>query len=263
MSSALTAWAPPAAVAGMRRMLPERLQRFEAASSWADAESRAMGYEAVARAGLIATPQRKEASLALLDGRELQLLACLGIVLAQRPSDRPFSVVDVGGAHGYYRSVAAAAFPEVSLRWLVVETPTLVASAASRADDGLAWTTDLDAALSLRPDFVLASAVVNYLPQPLVTVRELARHSAWTLITRLPLWPVPTHQAAIQRLGRRAGAGSYPTWFFSEDQFVREVQELGSVAARFAVPEDAAYFAGRYLTYCGLLLQWRDADDST
>lgn len=256
MGSAAARWLPPAAVELAHRAAPSGLQRFEPASSWAQAAARTAGYEAVAQQSLVHAPDPEPARLDQLGQRELQLVAALGIALAQTlPGDR-LSVVDIGGASGYYRSVAAAAFPGRELRWTVVENPTLAARGAQRpAVPGLSWTTDLSAALADRPDFVLASAVVNYLPEPVEVLRSLAGRAPWLLLTRLPLWPFPQHQAAVQRLGRRRAAGSYPTWFFSETRLLQQLEPDWRLVLRYEVPQDSAFFAGTRRTYAGLLLQ--------
>lgn len=258
MGSAAARLVPPAALDLARRAAPARLQRFEPASSWAQAQARTAGYEAVAQRSLVHAPAPAPAQLDRLGQRELQLVAALGIVLAKTPPEAPLSVVDVGGASGYYRSVAAVAFPERELRWTIVENSTLAARGA-RAPTvvGLSWTTDLACALANRPDFVLASAVVNYLPEPIGVLRSIAGHAPWLLLTRLPLWPIPQHQPAVQRLGRRRGAGSYPTWFFSERRLLQQLEQDWRLVLRYEVPQDAAYFQGTWSTYAGLLLQER------
>jgi putative methyltransferase (TIGR04325 family) len=258
MGSTVAHWLPPAVVEVAHRAAPARLRRFEPSASWAEATARTGGYESVAQQSLVHLPDPDPAQLERLGQRELQLVAALGIVLAQSPPGASLSVVDLGGASGYYRSVAAAAFPERELEWTVVENPTLAARGAQASSTaGLSWTTDLSAALAKSPDFVLASAVINYLPDPIEVLQSIAARTLWLLVTRLPLWPIPQHRAAVQRLGRRREAGSYPTWFFSERQLLRQLERDWRLVLRYEVPQDAAFFDGTWSTYAGLLLQAR------
>jgi len=240
-------------------VVPDRFQRFQIVESWDDAERRCIGYEQSTLRdrgfGMTSRSQNSDRPTS----RDLQFIAAAGICLKSAGPSGQVRVLDFGGASGHYFDVAAAAYPDVSWQWTVVETPIMASLAAnSMAGRSISWTSDLDAALHKRWDFVLASASLNYVPEPLKALTALGRTAPYALLTRLPLWPVAHHLPAIQRLSRRQRAGAYPTWVFSEEQFLDEVEAVGDVVLRFDVPEDTARIAGHRGAYAGLLIRTKD-----
>jgi putative methyltransferase (TIGR04325 family) len=240
-------------------VLPDRFQRFEVVPSWDEAERRCIGYEP--------STLRDHSARKLPDGektlrptsRDLQFIAAVGICLAGSRPGAPFRVLDFGGAFGHYFDVAGSAFPGVSWEWTVVETPTMVALAAeTRADRSISWTSDLGSTPGEGRDLVFASASLNYVPDPVGVLATLARCAPYVLLTRLPLWPVEHHLPAVQRHSRMVRRGAYPTWVFSEADFLAEIDAIGDVLLRFDVPEDTARMAGHRATYAGLLIRRRE-----
>lgn len=252
-------WIPPAVVDALGSVLPGRFQRFEVAESWDDAERRCIGYEQSTLKDCGSKQASSGDKTHRSTSRDLQFIAAAGICLeASRPRSH-VRVLDFGGAFGHYFDVATSAFPNVSWEWTVVETPTMV-TLATRTDSGksISWTSGLDSAVGERWDFVLASASLNYVPDPIGVLTKLCGMAPCVLLTRLPLWPVDRHLPAVQRLSRRDRAGAYPTWVFSEEVLLQEVGAIGEVVLRFDVPEDTARIAGHRNTYTGLLIRTKD-----
>jgi len=256
---AIKRWIPPAVVDTLESALPRRLQRFEVVDSWDDAERRCLGYEqSTLKDTEVLYPARTEKSYGPTS-RDVQFIAALGICLeASQPGPR-VRVLDFGGALGHYYDTAASAFPTLAWEWVVVETPAMVQVSAG-ADNGrsISWTSDLDQALAETWDFVLASGSLNYVPDPIENLTRLCGRTPYTLITRLPLWPVEHHLPVVQRRSRRDRAGIYPTWVFSEADFLKEIRAIGDVVFRFDVPDDTARISGHRGTYSGLLIRTRD-----
>jgi putative methyltransferase (TIGR04325 family) len=252
-------WIAPAVVDALGSVLPARFQRFEVVQSWDDAERRCIGYER----STLKDHGSKQASSGekahRTTSRDLQFIAAVGICLeASRPGPR-VRVLDFGGAYGHYFDVATSAFPSVSWEWTVVETPTMSTLAAgANVRRSISWTSDLDSALGEAWDFVLASASLNYVSDPIGDLTKLGRMAAYVLLTRLPLWPIDRHLPAVQRLSRREPGGAYPTWVFSEAGFLDEIAAIGDVVLRFDVPEDTARIAGHRSTYAGLLIRTKN-----
>lgn len=249
-------WIPPAVVDLLGSALPGRFQRFEIAESWDAAERRCIGYEQSTLKDSDTRQHLRDGTPTQPSSRDLQFIAATGICLeASRPGG-PVRVLDFGGASGHYHDVATSAFPTVSWEWTVVETPTMVRLAA-RDGAGISWTSDLDAMLGERWDFALASASLNYVPDPLQVLSGLCRVASHVFVTRLPLWPIDRHLPAVQRLSR-ADRGTYPTWFFSETVFLEQVREFGDIVLRFDVPEDTARVAGHRCSYTALVIRTKD-----
>jgi putative methyltransferase (TIGR04325 family) len=260
-------------------VLPDRLQRFEVVDSWEDAERRCIGYEqsTLRDSGPLQVPPRERMDRPT--SRDLQLIAALGVCLEAGQSGSRVRVLDFGGAFGHYFDVARFSFSKVPWEWTVVETATMATLAVSKRDDpgaeprsevdrteaerteapqSISWTSDLASVLDDRWDFVLASASLNYVPDPMEVLNKLGRLAPYALFTRLPLWPVGRHLPAVQRLSRLDPGGAYPTWVFSEADFLDEIEAFGDVVLRFDIPEDTARIAGHRGTYTGLLVRTRN-----
>jgi putative methyltransferase (TIGR04325 family) len=251
-------WVPPAIADYLDMVVPDRFKRFQVVSSWVEAEHRCLGYEQSSLKEFVCRPAAGLEGTYHLTSRDLQLIAAVGICLeALRPGSL-VRVLDFGGGRGHYFDVALSVFPNVRWEWTVVETPTMVTLAARTVMSQISWTSDLDSALDERWDLVFASASLNYVPDPAQILAKLGRAAPYALLTRLPLWPVDHHVPAIQRISRRDRGGAYPTWVFSEADFLEEIQEIGDVVFRFDVPEDTARIAGHRNTYTGLLIQTRE-----
>jgi putative methyltransferase (TIGR04325 family) len=104
--------------------------------------------------------------------------------------DRPLGVLDFGGGCGfhYFRVVAAMRAP---LRWAIVETPTMAERAAKLAQGRFGVFTDITAAAAAlgRIDLVHASSAIQYVPDPLATLRTLAAlRPRYLALIRFPVW---------------------------------------------------------------------------
>lgn len=249
-------WVPPALVAAAEtRIRSNRFQRFVPAISWADAVARSAGYEATSQAQEWTAPNLDSSpQIRRFTTREVQLVAAAGSVISKRTTEGPFHVLDMGGASGDYAWALRTAFPTLDLRWTVLETPVVVQQMRkAETPNWMTWTADPD---EIGPTHLgLASAVLNYVPDPNQTLMWLATHCPWFIVTRLPLWPIASARAAVQRPTKRESGGSYPTWFFSDSTFRKDLRKFGSIEMSWDVPEDTAVFAGTRRDYVGLLIK--------
>lgn len=116
-------------------------------------------------------------------------ILAIGISAAETTA-RPLKVLDFGGGCGfhYFRVTPAIRAP---LRWALVETPTMAERAAKVANGRFDVFTTIDDASSVLGgvDLVHASSVIQYLPDPLETLKSLAAlHAPHFLLARLPVW---------------------------------------------------------------------------
>jgi putative methyltransferase (TIGR04325 family) len=191
----------------------------------------------------------------VLAGNQTALVAAFGVALAAlEPRDGPVSVLDFGGYDGKHADLIQHLFPDLSFEWIVVDLPGVVEAMSARSRPGLAFVSDLSAAIAAEPDLILASASINYIADPTDMLTLMCANSSCVVLTRLPLWPIIRHTPAVQHTQRRPVDISYPTWFFSEQVFMSEIPLGSKVLLDFVCPDDRAGFAGHYSTYRGLVI---------
>lgn len=189
-------------------------------------------------------------------GNALAAIAAFGAALASLgSSSAPIRVLDFGGFDGRYEALMSATFPDLSFSWTVVELPSVV-TAFSTHVPSIDFSSDLDACLAGRPHIFFASASLNYIPDPDEVLSRALTTCSTAILTRVPLWPLVEHRVAVQRTQRKPEV-SYPTWFFSEDRFLAELENLADVVLEFECPDDRAAFNGHYSTYRGLVARCR------
>ena len=189
------------------------------------------------------------------------MIAAFGVVLGTRNwSGQPVRVVDFGGYNGKHADLIQSLLPKLSFEWIVVDLPSVVGVMSDRSRHGLQFMSDLSVALESKADVVLASASLNYVPNPTSMLGTMCANSSYVVLTRLPLWPIESHAAAVQHAQRRPVEISYPTWFFSEARFMTELPTGSQVMFDFVCPTDRAGFAGHYLTYRGLVIATGEAE---
>ena len=242
---------PPAISRTLVPRIPRRWQRFTSAASWAKAEAASAGY----RSAPVALPATRVPHAHSLAGNQSALVAAFGVALTARESrDEPVRVVDFGGYEGKHADLIQDLFPQHSFDWVVVDLPSVVEVMSDRSRPGLTFLSDSAAALKTGPDFILASASLNYIADPTDMLRTMCANASFVVLTRLPLWPINHHAPAIQHTQRRPVKISYPTWFFSERVFMSEIPLGSDILLDFECPDDRAGFAGHYSTYRGLVI---------
>jgi putative methyltransferase (TIGR04325 family) len=106
---------------------------------------------------------------------------------------RPLTVLDFGGGCGFHYFRVTAAIT-AQLRWAAVETPAMAARAQKVAQGRFEVFSDIAAAqAALGPiDLVHASSSIQYVPEPVATVRALAAlHPRYFALLRFPWWRGP------------------------------------------------------------------------
>ncbi len=228
-----------------------RRSRFQEVDSWEEAVLRTTGYEALVSDRPVEADEWNTGWPSATQ-REVQLLAAVGMVLPRLGRAGILRVLDFGGGSGQYGVAVREAYPGIDLEWTVVETAAVHHRfATATTPNWLRWDTELSHVGE--QDIVLASGSLNYVADPLPTLKRLAEIAPFLVITRFPLWPIAAHRPAVQYLNRGTRAG-YPTWFFSESRFRTDLAEVGETMLEWSVPEDTAYFAQHRCDYHGLLL---------
>jgi putative methyltransferase (TIGR04325 family) len=178
-------------------------------------------------------------------------ILAVGIAAAE-VTDRPLTVLDFGGGCGfhYFRVVPSIRTP---LRWAVVETATMAERAAQLAEGRFQVFTDIAAAAEAlgRIDLVHASSSIQYVPEPLETLKTLAALQAkYFGLLRFPAWGRPPLVGLQTSPLSENGIGpmppnianrlvTYPVTFTNFDDVVRIL--AGYEIAMSTVSASAAY----------------------
>ncbi len=265
----------------LRRLVPEPLRAGLRAAfgwrwfegnypDWAAAQAASGGYdreEIVAR--VLAATRRVKAGEAAFErdgvcfdepAPEPGLLAALQAVATA--SGGNLRVLDFGGALGttYWRHRAALP-PAGGLRWDVVEQARWVEQGREVAAGTPLrfFATVGEAEADGRHDLLLASTVVQYLPEPGAAIDDwIARGFPWLLFNNLPLHRGAPDRIAVQRVPPSIYPASYPVWFFNRERFLERLAGRYDVVSEFAA--EAVWPVGwsRYPS-TGLLLRRREA----
>jgi putative methyltransferase (TIGR04325 family) len=188
-------------------------------------------------------------------------------IAAAATTDRPLTVLDFGGGCGfhYFRVVAAAS---ASLRWAVIETPTMAIRAEKLSRGRFEVFTDVAAAAATlgHIDLVHASSSIQYVPEPLATVKELAAlRPRYFALLRFPWWRGP--QTVGVQPSALAGNGigpmppniadrqvMYPITFTNLDEVVAA---LGNFDVAMATPSPSSNYEVRGQHIPGISLIFR------
>ena len=128
------------------------------------------------------------------------------------------TVLDFGGSLGTsYRQFQAFGATLRRLRWNVVEQPRVAATGRELFESTeLRFFSNLAEALHEgKPDVVLLSSVLQYLPDPYAVLEELGALQASLVIDRTPCSESGRDLLCVQTVPARIYQGSYPCWVFS------------------------------------------------
>ena len=153
------------------------------------------------------------------DRVEFQFPANAALLRAAAARSGELTVLDFGGSLGTsYRQFRAFGAPLRRLRWNVVEQPRIAATGSEHFESTeLRFFSSLAEALrDGKPDVVLLSSVLQYLPDPYAVLEELAAmQPASMVIDRTPCSEGSRDLLCVQTVPASIYQGSYPCWVFS------------------------------------------------
>jgi putative methyltransferase (TIGR04325 family) len=195
-------------------------------------------------------------------------IIALGICAAEI-AERPLRVLDFGGGCGfhYFRVSEAIRIP---LRWALVETPTMAERAAKIANGRFeVFSTIEEASKALGEiDIIHASSAIQYVPDPLGTLKSLAALRArFFALVRFPVWNTP--QLVGLQKSRLSGNGIgpmpphiadrevlYPVTFVHCDDIMRALSGY-DIAMSMASPSSNYEFRGQLVPGASLIFRSR------
>ncbi|MBU6399990.1 MAG: methyltransferase, TIGR04325 family [Verrucomicrobia bacterium] len=231
--------------------------------SWAEAARDSTGYDAAVilektRDAILKVKAGAacfERDSVLLDHAEYPFPVLAGLLRAATLEGGRLRVLDFGGALGSsYFQCRSLLGGIASVEWLVVEQPAHVACGRQHIQSNdLRFYETAEACLARhRPDVLLLSGTLQYLPQPYATLQRLLAYGlAHVILDRTPFLSADRDRLTIQHVPPVIYPASYPAWFFSETKFAAVIRVARyAVVADFpgadrAAPEDEpAYFKG-------------------
>jgi putative methyltransferase (TIGR04325 family) len=258
---------PPALFRAMGRASGRSVRYVGHGTDWQAAASASSGYaealivERVARATREVLAGRaafeRDSVLFLQPEVPLQLLAPLLRHAVQHPGR--LEVIDFGGAlGGIYRQCRPFLAPLRSLRWHVVEQPGFVAAGREFQTAELQFHESLDALPPMAPPpLLLASSVLQYLPDPASMLDAWAASPATTLVVdRTPLSEAAEDRVYVQHVPSHIYRASYPCWAFAREALLTRLSRHWRLVAEFDCPEGRHRVAGGgQFDFKGLILE--------
>ena len=167
------------------------------------------------------------------------------------------NIVDFGGSLGssYFQSRRFLSHLD-ACRWSVVEQKHFAETGRSQFEDRhLRFYDDLDACISTeKPDAILLSSVLQYLPDPGLFVDELVRKGIeFVIIDRTPFLLSGKDRLTVQKVPSWIYPASYPAWIMSLSAFKRRLNGQYDLIAEY----DTADTANIQVSFKGFLYRKR------
>ncbi|MBS0226290.1 MAG: methyltransferase, TIGR04325 family [Proteobacteria bacterium] len=178
--------------------------------------------------------------------------ALTGLLLAASHNHGNLSVLDFGGALGsHYLRWRPMLDSLPNVQWAIVEQPAFVAEGKRLFMDNPALTFhERISTVPMQPNAILASSVLQYLPDPYMVLRELIALRAETIV--LDRLPYGIQDAAIaQFVPTKLGKASYPLWVLSRSKIHGLLNDAYALAIEFAAPDQQIRTSGIKATYHG------------
>ncbi len=169
-------------------------------------------------------------------------------------------VVDFGGAMGEHFFRFKAFVPQRKFAWHVWETESMAkAGELHFSSDELKFVYKKEQ-IGSDIDVVLASSSLHYIPDCINNYEILnSLKPKYFLIDRTPFTPWPQDRIVVQRVFRNTPEASfetsYPTWFFSEVEWLRRFESDYKIVMKWPDTHDIVDVGGERIIYSGFLLK--------
>lgn len=263
-------WLPPA-VFGLLGRFMRRSPRFVGGwTSWAEAAKGSRGYDSESILQQVAKATRAVESGKYAFERDSVLFSewfprfeILAPLLRHAlRHDGKLEVIDFGGALGSTFRQCLPFLPEFSeFKWHVVEQPKFADLGRLEFESSsLYFHKDLTTLpLTGSPRLLLASSVLQYLPDPAKFIEEWERSDIDTLvIDRTPVHYGHGDDICIQHVPRHIYDASYPCWVLSREDLLNRLSAKWRLLCEFDSPEGShPVSGGRKLHFKGFILERR------
>lgn len=256
----LTRWLPPAVVDAYRRWysdrryiehLPADQMRKEGIylagdyDKWETAMLQSTGYDADEILERTKTAMLKvknfeavyQRDSVIFDEIEYFWPLLAGLMWVTAESNGRLNVLDFGGSLGssYFqnRKFLGNLF---ECRWNVVEQPShFEAGRLLFEDETLRFYDSIAACLEeTKPNVILLSGVLQYLPNPYAVLNELSNIACdYLIIDRTPIWLGGRDRLCVQYIPEEIYSASYPSWIFSNEELFKTLGRKWEIYAQF------------------------------
>jgi putative methyltransferase (TIGR04325 family) len=213
-------------------------------ASWDEARSSSTGYDTdliltKVRDALLKVKRgeaRAERDSILFDHIEYSFPVLAALLRVALENSATLSVLDFGGSLGStYFQVREFLPPLQRLEWSIVEQPRFVACGKQEFEnEELAFFDSIDHCLEKRrPQVLLLSGVLSYLPDPYLFLADLPRHAFSTVVVDITPFFETTSRLVVQRVPAEVYPASYPAWILSRARFLRAMDSHYQAIAEF------------------------------
>ncbi|MCA7023042.1 MULTISPECIES: methyltransferase, TIGR04325 family [Stenotrophomonas] len=253
-------WLPPVLRTAVNRLMGARIIYRGEFASWSEACGSSSGYDhgAILRRISDATQRvlrgeaRYEQDGITFRGEPPASHALSGLMLAAGRRSGHLSVLDFGGGLGsHYLRWRPLLECLPSLRWAIVEQPCFAAEGSRLfASEPSVSFHESVAQVESRPSAILASSVLQYLPNPHVVLHELVALGAEIIV--LDRMPYGDREViATQFVPVNMGGASYPIRILSRKAIHGLLGGAYGLVAEFDAPDQPFRISGVSATYHG------------
>ena len=256
----VAAWLPPALRSALNRMIGAQITYRGPFATWNEALASSTGYDQDAiLARVINATQRVLRGAARYEQDGIAFAfeppsshALPGLLLAATRDQGRLSVLDFGGGLGSHYLRWRPLLEHVStMHWAVVEQAAFVSAGCNlfAANPSISFYQGVSQIPS-QPNTVLASGVLQFLPDPHATLHELVMLRPQTIV--LDRTPFGNKEAVVtQHVPASLGRASYPLWVLSRDRIHGLLDEAYDLIAEFDAPDQPLRAPGISATYRG------------
>lgn len=267
----LRSWLPPVFVREIQHLLRLSIRYSGPYPDWSSASAVATGYDAEVILDRVKQATRKvksgeavfERDSVLFDEVVHSFPVLAGLLRAGVENDNRLSVLDLGGSLGssYYQCRDFLAVLG-ALQWSVVEQEHFVRAGQQEfSSERLRFYFSIsECARAAAPNAALLSGVLQFLQQPLATLKELRANGVrYVVIDRTPFFADSQDRIVVQHVPASLYPASYPCRIFASDRFLADVSADFDVLAKFDGSDGIATIGRREFRYAGMILRARDA----
>jgi putative methyltransferase (TIGR04325 family) len=260
-------WLPPGFLEFLKPILGRAVYYSGNFSEWPGACERATGYDSEvilekvcqARLKVAAGEARFERDGVLFDHVQHSFPVLAALFRAAIEDHNQLSILDFGGSLGssYFQCRDfLSIMPRLS--WAVVEQPHFVRcgkqyfeNAELRFFHGVG-----EAVVATRPNVVLFSSVLQYLPEPWKVIDELIGSAIrYIVIDRTPFTETVRDLITIQHVPPSIYPATYPCRIFARQAFLDRLRTDYEILAAFNSDDGSAQVGGTPFTYGGMILR--------
>jgi putative methyltransferase (TIGR04325 family) len=263
-------WLVPTGVSEWAALRSRHLTQFDDSSgTWEAAQAQSSGYDA---AEILAQVQasteavmRGDAAFER-DGVVFNSPECRWPVLAGllqvAAREGELKVLDFGGSLGSVYWQHRKFFRGIKISWSVVEQPEFVTAGKKLNQNSIEFFSNVtDYLKSETPNVVLLSSVLQYLPNPEQTLRELLATPANTVILdRTPMSAAVSNIPCLQIVPQHIYAGTYPAWVFSEEWLLTQLEGWEIIAEFNGIEPVGRTKKGVQFSWDGLIARRKNND---